>query len=94
MDNISRIAKKSGAIQKGDTAPNNFRDELYYDQNDPFIDDDEYTNAPKGGLTQRMQLAEVFLEDFRSAEGDLREFVSSDIYKNRVDVMQNLEKKT
>lgn len=40
-----------------------------------------------------MQLAEVFIDDFVSFDGDLKEFVNSHVYKNRVETMQNLEKK-
>lgn len=40
-----------------------------------------------------MQLAEVFLDDFRTFEGDLKDFVKSEVYKQRVETMHNLEKK-
>ncbi|KAL4500524.1 hypothetical protein ABPG72_002948 [Tetrahymena utriculariae] len=92
IENIQRIAKKSGAISKGEGSNVNFRDELYYDQNDPFIDDDEYNNTAVK-VSHRMQLAEVFIDDFRTFDGDLRDFIKSEIYKNRVEIMHNLEKK-
>ncbi|EAR90461.2 hypothetical protein TTHERM_00113110 (macronuclear) [Tetrahymena thermophila SB210] len=92
IENIQRIAKKSGAISKGEGTNVNFRDELYYDQNDPFIDDDEYNNTSVK-VSHRMQLAEVFIDDFRTFDGDLKDFIKSEIYKNRVEIMHNLEKK-
>lgn len=40
-----------------------------------------------------MQLAEVIIDDFRFFEGDLKDFVECDIYKNRVNIMENLYNK-
>ncbi len=62
------------------------RDFNYYDIDDSFIDDEE--DGTIGKVKNNMHLVYADYSDFCSFEGSLADFVKSDIYQHRLEILE------
>lgn len=92
LEPLSKIAKKLGNKKntKKDNEENAEKDLNYYDQDDSFIDDEEVIQENKHKNQMRLVYAEY--TDFNSFEGSLADFVQSNIYKNRLEILLSVAK--
>lgn len=91
LEPISKIAKKTGGKNRRKKAfegePTE-KDNNYYDQDDSFIDDEE--EVPHNRHRQQMQLVYAEYADFNSFEGTLADFVKSEIYRSRLEILDSV----
>ena len=81
LESLGKIARKTGAASREEDE----KDYNYYDQNDSWIDDEG--DVPVVKNKAQMQLVCAEYGDFNGFEGGLTDFVKSDVYRHRLQLL-------